>query len=102
MTNEDFVREVYQTSYRVGQLIGPCGDVSTAEEVVQEAFVRAAPRSDTPTTRRPGYGRLRSIWRAAGGAGRCAGVRAPTIAPPIQRRRSTKAAVHHPQAGARV
>ena len=43
VTNVDFVREVYQASYRrlVGQLVGPCGDVATAEEVVQEAFVRA-------------------------------------------------------------
>ncbi len=44
MTNDEFVCEVYQASYRrlVVQLVGPCsGEVSVAEEVVQEAFVRA-------------------------------------------------------------
>ena len=43
MTDDDFVREIFQGSYRrlVTQLVGTCGDVSTAEEVVQEAFVRA-------------------------------------------------------------
>ena len=37
------MREVYQASYRrlVVQLVGLCGDVSTAEEVVQEVFTRA-------------------------------------------------------------
>jgi RNA polymerase sigma-70 factor (ECF subfamily) len=55
MTNEDFVCEVYEASYRrlVGQLVAPCGDVSRAEEVVQEAFVRAIAQgggSTSPST----------------------------------------------------
>lgn len=41
--SEDLVRRVYDTSYRrlVGQLYAVCGDLSDAEEVVQEAFTRA-------------------------------------------------------------
>lgn len=41
--SEDLVRRVYDTSYRrlVGQLYGVCGDLSDAEDVVQEAFARA-------------------------------------------------------------
>jgi RNA polymerase sigma-70 factor (sigma-E family) len=46
--SEDLVRRVYDASYRrlVGQLYGVCGDLAEAEDVVQEAFVRAvsAPR----------------------------------------------------------
>jgi len=40
---DDFVRQVYEASYRrlVGQLYGVCGDLGEAEEVVQEAFARA-------------------------------------------------------------
>lgn len=73
MTDEDFVREVYQASYRrlVNQLVGPCGDVSTAEEVVQEAFVRAIAqggafrRTDNPEAwlRQVAVNLARSRWR---------------------------------------
>ena len=43
MTNEEFVHEIYALSYRrlVGQLFVVCGELPTAEDVVQEAFVRA-------------------------------------------------------------
>jgi RNA polymerase sigma-70 factor (ECF subfamily) len=74
MTNEGFVREVYQASYRrlVVQLVGPCGgDVSVAEEVVQEAFVRAIAqgakfsRVDNPEAwlRRVAVNIARSRWK---------------------------------------
>lgn len=38
------LRDVHSASYRrlVGQLFGVCGDLGEAEDVVQEAFVRAA------------------------------------------------------------
>lgn len=41
------LREVHSSSYRrlVGQLFGVCGDLAEAEDVVQEAFVRAAARA---------------------------------------------------------
>ena len=40
---EDLVRHLYDSSYRrlVGQLYAVCGDMAEAEDVVQEAFVRA-------------------------------------------------------------
>jgi RNA polymerase sigma-70 factor (ECF subfamily) len=40
---EDLVRNLYDSSYRrlVGQLYAVCGDMAEAEDVVQEAFVRA-------------------------------------------------------------
>lgn len=43
MQDEQFLREVYEGSYRrlVGGIYGMCGDLATAEEIVQEAFVRA-------------------------------------------------------------
>jgi RNA polymerase sigma-70 factor, ECF subfamily len=73
MTNEEFVRDVYAALYRrlVVQLIGPCGDVSTAEEVVQEAFVRALAhgatfsRTDSPEAwlRHVAVNIARSRWR---------------------------------------
>ncbi len=73
MTDKDFVREVYLTSYRrlVLQLVGPCGDFSTAEEVVQEAFVRAIAqggafsRTDNPEAwlRQVAVNLARSRWR---------------------------------------
>lgn len=73
MTNEEFVREVYQASYRrlVLQLVGTCGDLSTAEEVVQEAFVRAIARgavfrrADNPEAwlRKVAVNLARSRWR---------------------------------------
>jgi RNA polymerase sigma-70 factor (ECF subfamily) len=39
----DVVRELFAASYRrlVGQLYGVCGDLTEAEDVVQEAFARA-------------------------------------------------------------
>lgn len=73
MADEDFVREVYQASYRrlVVQLVGLCGDVSTAEEVVQDAFVRAIARgaafreTDNPEAwlRKVAVNVARSRWR---------------------------------------
>jgi RNA polymerase sigma-70 factor, ECF subfamily len=73
MTNDEFVRDVYGALYRrlVLQLTGPCGDVSTAEEVVQEAFVRAIAhgaafrRADSPEAwlRRVAVNLARSRWR---------------------------------------
>ena len=43
MDDEQFVAEAYDASYRrlVGQMSVLCGDLATAEDVVQEAFVRA-------------------------------------------------------------
>ena len=43
MDDEQFVAEAYHASYRrlVGQMFVLCGDLGTAEDVVQEAFVRA-------------------------------------------------------------
>jgi RNA polymerase sigma-70 factor (ECF subfamily) len=40
---EDLVRQLYDSSYSrlVGQLYAVCGDLAEAEDVVQEAFVRA-------------------------------------------------------------
>ena len=40
---EELVRQLYEASYRrlVGQLYAVCGDMSEAEDVVQEAFARA-------------------------------------------------------------
>jgi RNA polymerase sigma-70 factor (ECF subfamily) len=41
--DEQFLREVYEGTYRrlVTGMYGICGDLATAEEIVQEAFVRA-------------------------------------------------------------
>jgi RNA polymerase sigma-70 factor (ECF subfamily) len=43
MRDDEFLREVYEGSYRrlVTGMYGMCGDLGTAEEIVQEAFVRA-------------------------------------------------------------
>jgi RNA polymerase sigma-70 factor (ECF subfamily) len=43
------LEQVFQASYRrlVGQLYGVCGDLGEAEDVVAEAFVRAADRQRT-------------------------------------------------------
>lgn len=40
---QELVRQLYEASYRrlVGQLYAVCGDMSEAEDVVQEAFARA-------------------------------------------------------------
>jgi RNA polymerase sigma-70 factor (ECF subfamily) len=45
----DRLEEVFNGSYRrlVGQLYGVCGDLAEAEDVVSEAFVRAADRPGT-------------------------------------------------------
>ena len=45
--SEDAVRRAYDASYRrlVGQLYAVCGDLAEAEDVVQEAFVRAVASS---------------------------------------------------------
>ncbi len=49
MTNEEFVQEVYGASYQrlVAQLCAVCGDLPTAEDIVQEAFVRAVAHART-------------------------------------------------------
>lgn len=46
MGHEDRVRELYDGCYRrlVGQLFAFCGDLSEAEDAVQEAFVQAVAR----------------------------------------------------------
>jgi RNA polymerase sigma-70 factor (ECF subfamily) len=43
MAGQEFVREVYDASYRrlVAQLLAFCGDQETAEDAVQEAFIKA-------------------------------------------------------------
>ena len=73
MTNDEFVRQIYEASYRrlVTQLVGACGDVPTAEEIVQEAFVRAIAhgstfrRTENPEAwlRRVAINLTRSRWR---------------------------------------
>lgn len=73
MRDDDFVREVYDASYRrlVGQLVGVTGSRAEAEDVVQEAFVRAINhsrtfrRTDNPEAwlRRVAVNLARSRWR---------------------------------------
>jgi DNA-directed RNA polymerase specialized sigma24 family protein len=70
---DDFVRQVYEASYRrlVGQLYGVCGDLGEAEEVVEEAFARAIQherkfqRTDNPeaSLRTVAVNLSRSRWR---------------------------------------
>jgi RNA polymerase sigma-70 factor (ECF subfamily) len=49
MTDEEFVDAIYGAGYRrlVGQLYAVCGDLPTAEDLVQEAFVRAVAHART-------------------------------------------------------
>jgi RNA polymerase sigma-70 factor (ECF subfamily) len=71
--SQDFVREVYDASYRrlVAQLYALCGDQHDAEEIVQEAFVKAVRQSsafaavDNPEAwlRTVSVNLLRSRWR---------------------------------------
>jgi RNA polymerase sigma-70 factor (ECF subfamily) len=71
--DDDFVRQIYEASYRrlVGQLYGVCGDLGEAEEVVQEAFARAIQherkfrRTDNPEAwlRTVAVNLSRSRWR---------------------------------------
>lgn len=73
MDDAEFVRDVYEASYRrlVGQLTGVTGSPVEAEEVVQEAFVRALDharvfrRTDNPEAwlRRVAVNLARSRWR---------------------------------------
>ena len=73
MSDDDFVRDVYNASYRrlVGQLVGVTGSRVEAEEVVQEAFVRAIDHvrtfrhTDNPEAwlRRVAVNQARSRWR---------------------------------------
>ena len=73
MTDEEFVRGIFDASYRrlVGQLYAMCGDLASAEDVVQEAFVRALDharafrRTDSPQAwlRRVAINIQRSRWR---------------------------------------
>jgi len=73
--DDDYVREVYRDSYHrlVGQLFGICGDLASAEEVVQEAFVRAMTHNrsfrgaDNPQAwlRRVAINVQRNRWRSS-------------------------------------
>jgi hypothetical protein len=58
MTDEEFVNEIYGAGYRrlVSQLYAVCGDLPTAEDVVQEAtpVVDQPSPSGRPTAARPG------------------------------------------------
>ena len=73
MDDTDFVRELYDASYRrlVGQLTGVTGSVAEAEDVVQEAFVRGIGhartlrRADNPEAwlRTVAVNLARSRWR---------------------------------------
>ena len=77
MEDVDFVREVYDASYRrlVTQLAGVTGSLAEAEDVVQEAFVRAVThartvrRADNPEAwlRRVAVNVARSRHRGSGG-----------------------------------
>ena len=71
--SEQVVQQVYDASYRrlVGQLYAVCGDLADAEDVVQEAFVRAVQhhrrfaRLDNPEAwlRTVAVNAARSRWR---------------------------------------
>lgn len=73
--DDDFVREVYHDCYHrlVGQLFGICGDLGSAEEVVQEAFVKAMTHSrsfrsaENPQAwlRRVAINAQRNRWRSS-------------------------------------
>ena len=73
MDDTDFVRELYDASYRrlVGQLTGVTGSAAEAEDVVQEAFVRGIGhartlrRADNPEAwlRTVAVNLARSRWR---------------------------------------
>ena len=73
MDDAGFVHEVYTASYRrlVGQLVGVTGSLAEAEDVVQEAFVRACNHArtfratDNPEAwlRRVAVNLARSRWR---------------------------------------
>jgi RNA polymerase sigma-70 factor (ECF subfamily) len=49
MSDEQFVAEAFHASYRrlVGQMFALCGDLANAEDLVQEAFVRALDRASS-------------------------------------------------------
>ena len=73
--DDEYVREVYRDSYHrlVGQLFAICGDLTNAEEVVQEAFVRAMTHNrsfrgaDNPQAwlRRVAINVQRNRWRSS-------------------------------------
>ncbi|MGH3507624.1 MAG: RNA polymerase sigma factor [Nocardioidaceae bacterium] len=73
MAGQDFVREVYDVSYRrlVAQLLALCGDREVAEDAVQEAFVKAIGQGarfsalDNPEAwlRTVALNHLRNRWR---------------------------------------
>ena len=73
MGSQEFVREVYDASYRrlVAQMYALCGDQHDAEEIVQEAFVKAIRHAsafaavDNPEAwlRTVAVNLLRSRWR---------------------------------------
>jgi RNA polymerase sigma-70 factor (ECF subfamily) len=73
MAGQEFVREVYDASYRrlVAQLLAFCGDQGSAEEAAQEAFVKAIAQGsrfaalDNPEAwlRTVAINHLRNRWR---------------------------------------
>ena len=75
MKRQDFVREVYDVSYRrlVVQLFALTGDLAEAEDAVQEAFVKALDKArvfgnvDNPEAwlRTVALNHLRNRWRHA-------------------------------------
>lgn len=75
MTEEDYVREVYDASYRrlVVQIFALSGDLADAEDAVQEAFVTALGKGlsfsnlDNPEAwlRTVALNRVRNRWRRA-------------------------------------
>jgi RNA polymerase sigma-70 factor (ECF subfamily) len=73
MASQEFVREVYDASYRrlVAQLLAFCGDRASAEDAAQEAFVKAIGQGsrfaalDNPEAwlRTVAINHLRNRWR---------------------------------------
>lgn len=90
MRSQDYVREVYDASYRrlVIQLFAVCGDRAEAEDAVQEAFVKALARASTfeavgnpeAWLRTVAVNHVRSRWRHTQVARRFQGrVQAPVV-----------------------
>ena len=96
MDDVEFVRELYDASYRrlLGQLVGVTGSLAEAEDVVQEAFVRALDRAgsvrrtDNPEAwlRTVAVNLARSRWRRVR---RFAGLAPRLVDEPEQRESAT-------------